>query len=550
MLQIKLIFKTVFFSVFTILFLNSCQNNSKNNWKANVINSVEGDVAVVGSIDIMNILNKSDIMNSEFLPEEYKGMMNMYVLNTLKSENLGFKIEGNNHVVVVVNETGEFDYVFFMADVLDEKKMSKNLKFLIGGSKEVKDYNYLTTSEGVVIAWDEKNVIGLLQTPKNKKSTNSISILSKLLDSRDDNSIKSSEDLTDFLERKDDINAFVYSDVYSKMTLSLSGMGNDKFNSLDFKDRNVVFSGNINNGNILFESSFDSPNQDNELRPFMEKPINSDYLNYLSNNGQLLAFFLANINIEGIVKSPELILQFGQVFKELEKSLKQFDLNLEDISNTITGEMSFSILDLNTNFDASADISDAFGSNDDDFFNDLSEDEFYEFYDNYDNQNSETTPKMLLSLGIKNKNSIVNLFKKFNYEVSENVIVNLDNQISFLLKDKTLFIGSPESLLVLLNENGKLIKYNPINEIDTPIYGFINTDTMLIPNNFRNQIDDEFGAAYMNLLSEIKYVEFKSTVSSGRLEIVMDNKQENALKVLVNSILKSFSNNVPIESFI
>ena len=550
MLQIKLIFKTVFFSVFTILFLNSCQNNSKNNWKANVINSVEGDVAVVGSIDIMNILNKSDIMNSEFLPEEYKGMMNMYVLNTLKSENLGFKIEGNNHVVVVVNETGEFDYVFFMADVLDEKKMSKNLKFLIGGSKEVKDYNYLTTSEGVVIAWDEKNVIGLLQNPKNKKSTNSISILSKLLDSRDDNSIKSSEDLTDFLERKDDINAFVYSDVYSKMTLSLSGMGNDKFNSLDFKDRNVVFSGNINNGNILFESSFDSPNQDNELRPFMEKPINSDYLNYLSNNGQLLAFFLANINIEGIVKSPELILQFGQVFKELEKSLKQFDLNLEDISNTITGEMSFSILDLNTNFDASADISDAFGSNDDDFFNDLSEDEFYEFYDNYDNQNSETTPKMLLSLGIKNKNSIVNLFKKFNYEVSENVIVNLDNQISFLLKDKTLFIGSPESLLVLLNENGKLIKYNPINEIDTPIYGFINTDTMLIPNNFRNQIDDEFGAAYMNLLSEIKYVEFKSTVSSGRLEIVMDNKQDNALKVLVNSILKSFSNNVPIESFI
>ena len=550
MLQIKLIFKTVFFSVFTILFLNSCQNNSKNNWKANVINSVEGDVAVVGSIDIMNILNKSDIMNSEFLPEEYKGMMNMYVLNTLKSENLGFKIEGNNHVVVVVNETGEFDYVFFMADVLDEKKMSKNLKFLIGGSKEVKDYNYLTTSEGVVIAWDEKNVIGLLQNPKNKKSTNSISILSKLLDSRDDNSIKSSEDLTDFLERKDDINAFVYSDVYSKMTLSLSGMGNDKFNSLDFKDRNVVFSGNINNGNILFESSFDSPNQDNELRPFMEKPINSDYLNYLSNNGQLLAFFLANINIEGIVKSPELILQFGQVFKELEILLKQFDLNLEDISNTITGEMSFSILDLNTNFDASADISDAFGSNDDDFFNDLSEDEFYEFYDNYDNQNSETTPKMLLSLGIKNKNSIVNLFKKFNYEVSENVIVNLDNQISFLLKDKTLFIGSPESLLVLLNENGKLIKYNPINEIDTPIYGFINTDTMLIPNNFRNQIDDEFGAAYMNLLSEIKYVEFKSTVSSGRLEIVMDNKQDNALKVLVNSILKSFSNNVPIESFI
>ena len=146
MLQIKLILKTVIFSIVTILFMTSCQDDSKTNWKANVINSVEGDVAVVGSVDIMNILNKSDIMNSEFLPDEYKGMMNMYVLNTLKSENLGFKIEGNNHVVMVVNEAGEFDYVFFMADVIDEKKMSKNLKFLIGGNKEVKDYNYLTTS--------------------------------------------------------------------------------------------------------------------------------------------------------------------------------------------------------------------------------------------------------------------------------------------------------------------------------------------------------------------------------------------------------------------
>ncbi len=550
MLQIKLILKTVIFSIVTILFMTSCQDDSKTNWKANVINSVEGDVAVVGSVDIMNILNKSDIMNSEFLPDEYKGMMNMYVLNTLKSENLGFKIEGNNHVVMVVNEAGEFDYVFFMADVIDEKKMSKNLKFLIGGNKEVKDYNYLTTSEGVVIGWDQKNVIGLIQNPKNKNSTNSISILSKLLDSRDDNSNKSSEDLSEFLERKDDINAFIYTNVYSKMTLSLSGIENDKFNPLDFKERHVVFTGNINNGNVLFESSFDSPNQDNELSPFMEKPISSDYLNYLSENGQLIGFFLANINVDGVVKNPELSLLYDQFYKELEKRLKQFDLDLEDLSNTITGEISFSILDLNTDFDASADISDAFGSNDDDFFNDISEDEFYEFYDNYDNQNSESTPKMLLAIGIENKNSIVNLFKKFNYEVSENIIVNFDNEFSFLLKEKTLFLGSPESLLVLLNENGRFIKYNPLNKIDTPIYGFINTDTTLIPNNFRNQLNDEFGAAYLNLFSEIKYVEFKSSVSSGSFEIVMVNKQENALKVLVNSILKSFANNVPIESFI
>jgi hypothetical protein len=145
MLQFKFIIKPLFFTIFSILILASCQKEVQNNWKSNVINAVEGDVAIVASIDFMNVIKKSDLMNSEFLPNKYKGMMNMYVLNTLQSENLGFKIEGNNHVVLVTNQAGEFDYVFFMADVLNEKKMSKNLKFLIGGKKENKDYKYLTT---------------------------------------------------------------------------------------------------------------------------------------------------------------------------------------------------------------------------------------------------------------------------------------------------------------------------------------------------------------------------------------------------------------------
>ena len=550
MLQFKFIIKPLFSSILTILILSSCQNDIQKNWKSNVINAVEGDVAIVASIDFMNIIKKSDLMNSEFLPNEYKGMMNMYVLNTLQSENLGFKVEGNNHIVLVTNQEGEFDYVFFMADVLDEKKMSKNLKFLMGGKKEIKNYNYLTTNEGVVFGWDDENVIGLLQNPQiENNNIDAKNILKNLLDSRSENSI-SSKELDSFLERNDDMNAFIYLDTYSKLSLTLAGLVDDKINEVDFEHNHVLLTGNINNGNILFETSLSSIAAENEIIPIAKNPISSDYLNYLSEDGKLISFLFANINVEGVVDNPKFILQYGSLFDEINKMLAQYDFKLEDLNDLITGEISVSIIDLNNGLETSEDISDAFKSNEDDFFNDISEDEFYDFYDNYDNQNSSVIPKMLIAIGVENKSSLIYLFKKFKYEVSENIIIELDNEISCLLKGKNLFIGSPKSLLAVLNEKGKLSEYQKINNIDTPIYGFINTDTSLIQSDFKNQIDNEFGVAYMNLLNDVKFIEFKSTSNSGSLEIVMESNEENALKILLNSILKSFSGKTPAESLI
>ena len=62
MLQFKFIIKQLLLSTFTILILASCEQENQNNWKSNVINAVQGDVAVVASIDFMNIINKSDLI--------------------------------------------------------------------------------------------------------------------------------------------------------------------------------------------------------------------------------------------------------------------------------------------------------------------------------------------------------------------------------------------------------------------------------------------------------------------------------------------------------
>jgi hypothetical protein len=550
MLPFKIIIKPLFFTIFSILILASCQKEVQNNWKSNVIHAVKGDVAVVSSIDFMNIINKSDLMNSEFLPDEYKGMMNMYVLNTLKSDNLGFKIEGNNHVVLVTNKAGEFDYVFFMADVLDEKKMSKNLKFLIGGKKEIKDYNYLSTNEGIVFGWDDKNVIGVFQNPETKnKNISSITILAELLNSRTHNA-NSSDDIDTYLDRNDDFNAFIYLDTYSKMSLSLAGLDSNNNQVINFNNNHVILTGNINNGNILFESSLMSSENNNGISPFRNNPISSDYLNYLSNDGKLISFFLANINVEGLLSNQKLLFQNGDLYDKLNKLLAKFELKSDDLNDLITGEMSVSIIDLNKELEVDQDISDAFGSNEDDFFNDISEDDFYNFYDNYDDNKNSFTPKILMAIGIKNKSLLINFSKKFNLELTENVISDIGNEMACLLKDNNLFIGAPQSLLLVLNENGELARYPKLNNIETPIYGFINTDTALIPVNFGNHINNEFGSAYYGLLNEMKFIEFKSTSNFGSLEIVMENSEENALKILLNSFLKSFTGIAPTDSII
>ena len=130
------IYSSIISIFFLLLIFFSCDKPIDHTWKANVVHAIKDDVALISSVDLLTVLDKSDLINSSSLPKEYK-VMSAYVENTLKAENLGLKLEGNIHAVVVSDKQGNFDYLFFMADVVNAKKLGKNLKFLIGGKKEV-----------------------------------------------------------------------------------------------------------------------------------------------------------------------------------------------------------------------------------------------------------------------------------------------------------------------------------------------------------------------------------------------------------------------------
>ena len=113
--------------IFTMLFVfSSCSDDETNkekegkagnsNWKSNVIGSIDGTIAFVGSIDFMKIIDKSSVMDAEIIPEMYKSM----IMGYMDSDNLGIQLEGNNHFALVLDNSGEF-----LNDYLENKIFSE-----------------------------------------------------------------------------------------------------------------------------------------------------------------------------------------------------------------------------------------------------------------------------------------------------------------------------------------------------------------------------------------------------------------------------------------
>ena len=532
-----------------ILFF-SCKTNVKGDWRLNVIHSIEDDVSIVGSVDFLKLIEKSAIMDSEYMPDEYKGMMSMYVQNTLQSENLGFQIEGNNYFVVANDEKGLVKYIFFMADVLNEDKMAKNLKFLVGGAKDKEKYTYLTTNEGIVLGWDQSNLIGLMKGEGYTESNiSSKSLLEKLLDSRSNLSNKQ-DGLAEFLNRKDDVNAFIYLDAYTKMAASIAGLTiNNNSNTNSTGDR-VVGSLNFLNGSTVLNVDLKTDENTN-YAIFKDSLLDEKYFNYLSNNEKLIAFFLGNLNLDALVNNPIFKQQFSDLYTQLGFLLSTFDLEVTDLSKMFTGEYALSVLDFESSLSSSEEaIFDAFGNPDDDFFDDASEEEFYNYLDNYDSQNSSFSTAFLLSIGLTDSSSVSKLIEKYNLDSLSQEIIPLNVDLSMLVKENILFISSSNNVLNTLRGNGKLSTYSHANSVKSPAYGFVNTDTNRIPDLFKKHLVNEYGDSILEIFTLLNSVEFNSTNSSAVFELSINDKNNNSLKVLIDGILSELSKNMPIEAFI
>ena len=534
------IYSSIISIFFLLLILCSCDKPIDHTWKANVVHAIKDDVALISSVDLLTVLDKSDLINSSSLPDEYK-VMSAYVQNTLKAENLGLKLEGNIHAVVVSDKKGNFDYLFFMADVVNAKKLGKNLKFLIGGKKEVDDFNFLTTNNGIVLGWDNDNLIGVLKNPLSQSNENTKAIVSRLLNLRIDK-VSPIDNIDDYFNRKDDFNALILLQNYAKMTASLAGI-----NLSSVANDQLLISGNFNAGNISFASTVFSTNI-NGLTFLKNQPLDPQYMNYLSDNGRLISFLQANLAMDEFINHSDFLTQYEPIIQEINAILSPSNLSFNDVKGLFNGEFSMSLIDFEVALEdeLNEDLFSSFSSEDDDFFNDVSEDDFYDFYDNYDNEKNAVNAKFLFVLGIKNIDALIAIAKENNFDLSQENIIEIDSETAILLKDNKLYLGNPISLMQQIKSANSLSTFKHSQTISSPVYGYINSDTSLMPINFNNYIKSEMGTSFYGLINQVKLVSFQGSGNSYSFDVELKNNSENSLKIIVEGILKSFYGNGPV----
>jgi len=527
-------------NIFIIILLAisvSCSNNSKSNWKSNIISSLDNKVASVSSIDFMQLLNKSEILTSKSMPSEIRSMVNGFIGNNLKSEELGIQLEGNNHIVTVLDDKLTLDYTFAMFNVLDKDKAGKNIKLLIGGKSTNSDkYSCIINKDlNLVFVWDEKHLIVTFSESRYNKKSHKIA--ESLLIAKDED-IEADKHLLEYLSRTDDMNSAMFLGTYSRLVAGNAGVENISEEIEDeVKNSIMVYSANFNKGNMLFENIIlGSQIVDSKFDVFGKSAVSDEYVNFLTDNNKLIFYGLANLNID---KFLDIIID-NKLDREISRELR---MDIKDIKNVFDGQMSFSIMDviLPEEEEKETPISDMISSAfEDDFFSDMGGDINLKDIESslYGYSKDEPLPKLLFTAGINNVDVLLQRLKKSHIDVNLNDINEIDNSMFLLVKDNKLFISTTEELLEQIKENGSLNTYKNHKKTDYPIYGTLVVDADKLPSDFIDIAKDEVSKNFTSILKNFKSIEFNASANGSLLEISMSNNKENSLKLFTEIILE------------
>ena len=511
------------------------QSSDNNTWESNIIGAIEGQIALIGSANFMDIIEKSSIMDAEIFPGMYKSI----VMGYLDSENLGIQLEGNNHFVVVLDDMGELDYVFAFSNVLDSKKIAKNLHMYLGGRTDKEDgYEFLKTSDGVVFGWDDQHMITAITDKRNRDVNELKAKVKNLLNARGKDA-EIDENLLTYLKRKDDFNMYINYRSYMEFIGNMNSELEELYNNEDFlnlMDYTMVNSANFNNGEMVFDLQILN-NGSSTFKFLKDQSLSNDYLNYLTDNNRLIAAGFLNMDLESYSSILKFILDSNlDVYRDFNEFLAQMGLTEDEIFNIFNGEMAFSLIDApETNSQAinGDDFSDDFGEWEDDFFDDFDE------MDGFGNSAEEPAPSFLVTLGINDQSALMKLMANAPIEIMSDQLIEIENDIHLLLKDNHLFLGSPLALMNDLKANGKLNAYTQIKSIGAPIYCYVNTDASSYPERVLSTLENEGGLTTFNeIMGIFSSFEVKGTNENVRYEIKMNDKSVNSLKQIVDMILK------------
>ena len=527
----------VLFIIYLLLFFTAC-NDTKKNWINNTILS-EKNILLASSINVKSILEKSAFENIENITDEQKIIFNA-IKSFFISKYLGIDIDSPQRLFIVSQENKFNAATFIVGEITNKYLFKESIKRFLEIDSFSAGFPTICYSEkyNFTIGFNSSHFILGFSLDKNftldkinsyfqsKPINNNNHLLSVLLNKSDDYAFYiSNSNMVDF------INSikipFIKSQLINYLNMNL--LTEDFILDMNFLngkiDVNTLYS--VNSSNISSLS-----------------PVDKKYKNFLSCNDSLLSFGFANIPLKKIKKYFNLIIKF---IWDLEKQRNRFDLS--GIYTALDGSLSFSFnkpLNPLINLDSRSSQNNSinhFKQNKnailkyriDDIEDNWEDDDFFEEEELAENLNI-TTP-YIISLGIGDKQFLVEYFHKNNLELKEDKLLNVNNTF-FLFKSNVLHWTNNLKLIDYIHMD-ETKPYSKIKEshFQKPVYIELDLEAIFMvyfPKTILDDIDEK-----QKLRQTFNNVIITSSKNGFHIEFGLKQKDKNALQLFLEAIMEN-----------
>ena len=528
----------ILFITYLLLFFTSC-DDTKDKWVNNTILS-EKNILAASSININSILDKSDLENIKNVPYEQQIIFDAFK-SSFNSQNLGFDIDSPQKLFIVSQKNKFNAAAFLVGDITNENNFKETIKSYLA----VDDFSgenptiCFSKKYNVTIGFNSSHFLVGFSLDKNF----TIEKINSYFQSKPVNS--NNQLLSDFLNKTDDYSFYISNSNVVEFINSIKipfikSKITDYFN-INLLTEDFILDLNFLNGKIVANTLYSS-NSSNSSKTNNLNPVDKKYKNFLTNNDSLLSFGFANIPLNKLEK------YFNQIIRSswnLEN--QQGSLNLSEVFPALDGNMSFSInkaLNPLITVDSSRSKMD---KNNYSTQNPFSNDRVEDSEDNWDDddffqedeitENPNISTPYNISLGIEEKQILLDIFHKKNMEFKEDELLDINN--TFLLyKNDVLHLSNNLQLLesILKNETKP---YSKIKEshFQNPIYMELDMEAILMvffPKNILENIDENqnLGQIFSNII-------LTSSKNGFHIEFGLKQKDKNALQLFVEAIMEN-----------
>lgn len=495
----------------TTLFTSSCGENTKkastkNSPEFNILASVKNPAALL-SVDLMDLLKKSNVKESQEMPAQFKMIVNSQIDRHFNSENQGFELEGNIPLIVATTESNDFDYAMAYANVLDAEKVGPSLCMYFDGT--VEQENSISILEANIqgsplnghFVWDNEKLIFIVTEKNNSRAIALAALASKDIDAPDNSKI------SDFLTYDNDFTSLLFMDQYTSLMNKLGGTKMKSELAAAYEGLTVKAFGNFNEGNFSFKTDLEGENFINsKFNNLKDESIDQSFYNYLTENNQLIAFGTSVLNIEAIVNA---INETEYQQNQYESELAKIGLKKEDLALIFDGQFSASLMDVESIPTEGYEGNVAF---------------------------NQDRPKVLLTCGLIDTTKLTTILSNIpNVKPVENYF--LTDDIYMGIKNNKLFASLNEELIKKLVSGETLSEYKA--KINKPLYGTIITNTALLPESFKASLTRNGGEELLTFYNEFEEITFNGDIHHTEFKVVFTEQSKNSFEILSNLTLKN-----------